>query len=158
MQISKELVIKILKYLLDNPSFYFPFNIVCINFDEDDELYDVEVSQEMFDEVLNNNEFRDFKLVENLQNLDLETLQLMSKGFIEKITYDDAAKQIEAAAKEYRKLWKKEACESMKIEEYGFNEFLGGKAEGFEESLEILKEHIYKAYQWTPVRISQKLV
>lgn len=39
---------------------------------------------------------------------------------------------------------KKEACESLKIEEYGFNEFLGGKAEGFEESLEILKEYISK--------------
>lgn len=68
----------------------------------------------------------------------------MSKGFIEKIVYDDAIKQIETSAKEYRNLWKKEACESMKIEEYGFNEFLGGKAEGFEESLEILKEYMHK--------------
>lgn len=141
MQISKELVIKILKYLLDNPSFYFPFNIVCINFDEDDESYDVDISQEIFDEVINNDEFKDFKLVENLQHLDLETLQLMSKGFIEKIAYDDATKQIETLAKAYRNLWKKKACESVEIEEYGFNEFLGGKAEGFEESMKILKKY-----------------
>lgn len=146
MPISRKLTLKILKYLLDNPSFYFPFNIVCINFDKDDELYYVEVSQEIFDEVLNNDKFKDFKLVENLQHLDLETLQLMSKGFIEKITYDDAAKQIEASAKEYRNLWKKEACESVNIEEYGFNEFLGGKADGFEESLEVLKRNFYQKY------------
>lgn len=143
MPLSRELALKVLKYLLDNPSFYFPFKIVCINFDEDDELYDVEVSQEMLDEVLSNEVFQDFKLVENLQHLDLETLSLMSKGFIEKIVHDDAIKQIETAAKGYRNLWKIDICESVKIEEYGFNEFLGGKAEGFEESLEILKEHIF---------------
>lgn len=144
MPLSRELALKILKYLLDNPSFYFPFKIVCINFDEDDELYDVEVSQEMLDEVLSNEVFQDFKLVENLQHLNLETLQLMSKGFLDKIVNNDALNQIETYAKEYRNLWKKEACESLKIEEYGFNEFLGGKAEGFEESLEILKEYISK--------------
>ncbi|QFR43964.1 hypothetical protein [Sulfurimonas xiamenensis] len=143
MPISRELALKILKYLLDNSSFYFPFKIVCINFDEDDELYDVEVSQEMLDEVLNNDEFKDFKLVENLQHLDLQTLQLMSKGFIEKIVYADALKQIEIAAKEYRNLWKIDICESVEIEEYGFNEFVGGKAEGFEESLKILNEHLF---------------
>ncbi|HEY9203241.1 MAG TPA: hypothetical protein VIM82_02815 [Sulfurimonas sp.] len=139
MPISKELALKILKYLLDNQSFYFPFKIVCINFDEDDELYDVEVSQEMLDEILSNEEFQDFKLVENLQRLDLETLSLMSKGFIEKIVHDDVIKQIEIAAKEYRSLWKIDICESVNIEEYGLNEFFGGKAEGFEESLEIIK-------------------
>lgn len=143
MPISRELALKILKYLLDNSSFYFPFKIVCINFDEDDELYDVEVSQEMLDEVLSNDEFKDFKLVENLQHLDLQTLQLMSKGFIEKIVYADALKQIEIAAKEYRNLWKIDICESVEIEEYGFNEFVGGKAEGFEESLKILNEHLF---------------
>lgn len=143
MPISRELALKILKYLLDNSSFYFPFKIVCINFDEDDELYDVEVSQEMLDEVLNNDEFKDFKLVENLQHLDLQTLQLMSKDFIEKIVYADALKQIEIAAKEYRNLWKIDICESVEIEEYGFNEFVGGKAEGFEESLKILNEHLF---------------
>ncbi len=60
------------------------------------------------------------------------------------IAYENALKQIETVAKEYRNLWKRDVCESVKIEEYGFNEFLGGKAEGFEESLEILKEYISK--------------
>lgn len=141
MPISRELALKILRYLLDNPSFYFPFKIVCINFDE---LYDIEILKEMLDEVFNNDDFKDFELVEDLQCLDLQTLQLMSKGFLDKIVNNDALNQIETYAKEYRNLWKKEACESLKIEEYGFNEFLGGKAEGFEESLEILKEYISK--------------
>lgn len=144
MPIARNLALKIIKYLLDNPSFYFPFKIVCINFYEDDELYDVEVSQEIFDEVLNNDEFKDFELVENLQHLDLETLQLMSKGFIEKIINENSIDSIEQSAKGYRELWKMNLCESANIEEYGLNEFLGGKAEGFEESLEILKEHISK--------------
>lgn len=141
MKISRQLTLKILKYLLDNPLFYFPFNIVCINFDEDDELYDIEFSQEMFDKVLSNDELKDFKLVENLQHLDLATLQLMSKGFIEKIVQEDAISDIEELSENYRKEWKKDLCESAKIEEYGFNEFIGGKAEGYEESLEILKKY-----------------
>ena len=29
----------------------------------------------------------------------------------------------------------------MKIEEFGFNEFLGGKAEAYEDCLRIIKEH-----------------
>ena len=145
MPISRELALQILRYLLGNPSFYFPFKIVYTNFDEDDELCDIEFSQDMFDEVLENDEYQDFKLVENRQNLDLETLKLMSKGFIEKIVYPDVISQIETATKEYRNLWKREICESVNIEEYGTNEFFGGKAEGFEESLEILKKHMSKS-------------
>lgn len=104
MPISRELALKILRYLLDNPSFYFPFKIVCINFDE---LYDIEISKEMLDEVFNNDDFKDFELVEDLQCLDLQTLQLMSKGFLDKIVNNDALNQIETYAKEYRNLWKK---------------------------------------------------
>lgn len=66
---------------------------------------------------------------------------------LREIVYADALKQIETAAKEYRNLWKRDICESVKIEEYGFNEFIGGKAEGFEESLEILKEYLSKSYK-----------
>lgn len=62
------------------------------------------------------------------------------------IAYENALKQIETAAKEYRNLWKRDICESVKIEEYGINEFLGGKAEGFEESLEILKVYMSKSH------------
>lgn len=97
----------------------------------------------MLDEVLINDEYKNFELVEHLQHLDLETMQLMSKGFIEKIINDNAIDSIEESAKGYRELWNMNLCESVDIEEYGLNEFFGGKAEGFEESLEILK----KSYQ-----------
>lgn len=40
------------------------------------------------------------------------------------IAYENALKQIETAAKEYRNFWNRDICESVKIEEYGFNEFL----------------------------------
>ncbi len=140
MPITRELVLKILKYLLDNSSFSFPFKIVCTNFDKDYELYDIEFSQEMLDEVLENDKFKDFELVENLQNLDSDTLQLMSKGFIEKIINNEAVQHIADLAKEYRSQYKEELWESTDIEKFGFNEYIGGKAEAYEECLEILKK------------------
>lgn len=139
MPITRELALRILKYLLDNPSFYFPFKIVCINFDEDDELYDIEFSQEIHDEILDNDEFKDFELVENLQNLDLETLQLMAKGFIEKIINNETVQYIANLAKECRSQYKEELWESTDSEQFGFNEYMGGKAEAYEECLELLK-------------------
>lgn len=147
MPITRELALEILKYLLDNPSFYFPFKIMCKEYVSyvDNDFVEI-VPQYDYENLVENLQYDTFELWENLQNLDLETLQLMSKGFIEKIVYDDALNKIETAAKEYRNLWKRDVCESVKIEEYGFNEFLGGKAEGFEESLEILKEYISKNY------------
>ena len=56
------------------------------------------------------------------------------------LKYREARETIEALAKEYRKEWKEEFWESDNIEEFGLNEFLGGKAEGFEEALEILNK------------------
>ena len=43
-------------------------------------------------------------------------------------------------SKEYRKKWKKKLCESEDIEIFGENEFFGGKADAFEECLEIIKK------------------
>lgn len=48
--------------------------------------------------------------------------------------------QILTLAKNYRKEWKEELWESEKIEEYGFNEFIGGKAEAYEDCLDIIKK------------------
>lgn len=150
MPITRELALKIIKYLLDNPSFYFPFKIMCKEYasyvDNDDDLVEI-VPQDDYENLVKNLQYDTFELWENLQNLNLQTLQLMSKGFLDKIVYNDAINQIQNAAKEYRSLWKRDVCESVEIEEYGFNEFLGGKAEGFEESLEILKEYMAQSYR-----------
>ena len=56
------------------------------------------------------------------------------------LTQSNAHKLISNLAKEYRASWKFKLCESTNIEEYGFNEYLGGKAEGFEEALAILEK------------------
>lgn len=52
---------------------------------------------------------------------------------------ETAREKIENLAREYRALYKSEKWESEDIEEFGENEFFGGKLEAFEEVLEILK-------------------
>jgi len=47
---------------------------------------------------------------------------------------------INIKAKENRSLWKREMCESEDIEKYGLNEFVGGKADAYEDCLDYLKE------------------
>ncbi len=81
-------------------------------------------------------------------NEELEILEALENGSLKKsINADEEIALAQNAAKEYRSLWKRDVCESVEIEEYGFNEFLGGKAEGFEESLEILKEYMAQSYR-----------
>lgn len=147
MPITRELALKIIKYLLDNPSFYFPFKIMSKEYisymGNDDDFVEI-VPQDDYENLVENLQYDTFELWENLQNLDLQTLELMSKGFIEKIVNAGSIDAIRQSAKGYRELWKSDLCESADIEEYGLNEFFGGKAEGFEESLEILKNSYQK--------------
>ena len=141
MPISRDIVLKILRYLLDNPDFYFPFQIVSKKFEEKYDVNEIEVCEEYFEILMNNSNFCDFELIEDFQNLNLETLQLMSKGFIEKILDESIIDTISTLAKYYRESWKEELWESCDIEEYGLNEFLGGKAEAFEECLALINSH-----------------
>lgn len=147
MPITRELALKIIKYLLDNPSFYFPFKIMCKEYascvDNDDDFIEI-VPQDDYKNLVENSQYDTFELWENLQTLKEDTIELMSKGFIEKIINENTIDSIEQSAKGYRELWKMNLCESADIEEYGLNEFFGGKAEGFEESLEILKNSYQK--------------
>lgn len=139
MKISKDLAIKILKYLDQHKSFYFPFLVMCKEYTEEDNDF-VEIEPEEWKNIAENDIYQTFELWENLQNLDEETLELMSKGFIEKIESRNVIDEISKLAKEYRKKWKVELWESEDIEEFGMNEYYGGKAEGLEEALEILQE------------------
>jgi len=84
MKISRELALKILKYLLDNEKFEFPFNILCKSIDGSDNFVEV-IPKYDYEILIKTEKYNDFKLCGNLQNLDLETLRLMSQGFIEKI-------------------------------------------------------------------------
>ena len=84
-----------------------------------------------------------FYLEENLQDLYPETLDLMLKGFLHKIEHTDILNKISNLAIEYRKSWKEDLWESSNIEEYGLNEFLGGKAEAYEDCVEIINKHLF---------------
>ncbi len=143
MKISRELALKILKFLLENPNFYFPFKIVCKGYEGgvyfgDDDFVEV-IASDDYESLLENKTYNEFELWEDLQNLDKETLKLMSKGFIEKILKNDLLSEVEILAKEYRNSWNENLWESENIEEFGFNEFIGGKAEAYEECVEIIK-------------------
>lgn len=140
MKISKELAVQILKYCFLHKDFYFPFLVVCREYSpEDDDFVEIEPSEW---EIIDADEsYKTFELWENLQNLDEKTLNLMAKGFIDKITNKSLGNDIEKLAVEYRKKWKEELWESEDIEEFGLNEFIGGKADAFEECLDIIKSY-----------------
>ena len=141
MDISRKLAIQILKYCNENKDFYFPFLVVCKQYSPEDEDF-VEIEPSEWDIIEGDQEYKTFQLWENLQDLKNETILLLSKGFIERITKKSIEEDLSRCADEYRKLWKEKICDSEKIEEFGLNEFFGGKAEGFEESLEIFKRNL----------------
>jgi len=139
MDISRELAIKILKYCDENKKFYFPFTVVCKEYTPEDDDF-VEVEAEEWGMIQEDPIYKTFQLWENLQNLYEETLQLMLKGFMEKITNQSLENHIAELAQSYRKEWKEILPESAKIKEYGFNEFIDGKAEAYEDCLEAMKD------------------
>lgn len=51
-------------------------------------------------------------------------------------------KEIAILAKKHRAGWKGDLWESEKIEEYGLNEFMGGKADAYEDCLDLIKKCI----------------
>lgn len=138
---------QILKYLIDNPSFYFPFFVVCRGYasytDNDNDFVEI-VPEDDYENLLESPHYNEFQLWENLQNLNAETLTLMSKGFIEKIVGNSIEQELEVLAKEYRTQWTENGCESVDIEKFGLNEFIGGKAEGYEDALNIVRKYIGK--------------
>lgn len=142
MKITRERALTILKYLEKNESFYFPFKIVCNDFNENDEYYDYDCIDISYSELEHNTSLVDFSLEENLQNLNSDTIELMAKGFLDKIENTDAYNIILNNAIEYRKSWKEDLWESEDSEEFGLNEFIGGNAEAYEDCVEIIKEHM----------------
>jgi len=84
MPISRELAIKILKYLDQHKDFYFPFFVMNQEYTEEDDDF-VEIEPNEWEMIEGDKEYKTFQLWENLQNLNEETLKLMAQGFIEKI-------------------------------------------------------------------------
>ena len=123
MKISRELALKILKYLDENRRLYFPFQVMsrdCL--DESGNFIEIEPRE--WKVILKNKRLINFELWENLQNLHEDTVILMAKGFLEKITGESLEKHIEL---------------------FGLNEFIGGKADAYEDCLELIRR--YKIYE-----------
>ncbi len=142
MDISRELAIKILKYLDQHKDFYFPFLVVNKEYTEEDDDF-VEIEPNEWEMIDSDENYQTFQLWENLQNLDIDTTKLMAKGFMEKITNSSLESHIAKLAKNYRKEWNKKLWESEKIEDYGLNEFIAGKADAFEDCLFLIREYKY---------------
>lgn len=83
MQINKELAIKILKYQDQHKDFYFPFQVIYKSATDSDDFVEIEPSQ--WRTINNVGQFEKIELRENLQNIFGETIELMAKGFVEKI-------------------------------------------------------------------------
>jgi hypothetical protein len=125
VDISRDIAIKILKYLDQHKDFYFPFQVMNKEYsEEDDDFVEIEASE-----------------WENLHDLYEQTLRLMSKGFLERITNESLELHIAKLAKSYRKAWKKDLWECGKSEEYGLNEFICGKAEAYEDCLYLIRKY-----------------
>ena len=87
MPISRELAIRILKYLDKHPEFYFPFLVMNQQYTEEDDDF-VEIEPSEWKMIGEDEKYQTFELWENVQHLFAETIELMSKGFIEKINDD----------------------------------------------------------------------
>lgn len=139
MKISREIAILILKYLSRHPKFYFPFIVVCQEYSPEDDDF-VEICPNEWEIIGEDSVYQTFELWENLQDLDKKTLKLLSLGFIQKILWANLKRDIKVLAKWYRKLYKWKKVESLNILEYWENEFFWGKAEAFEEVLEMMEK------------------
>lgn len=85
MKISRKLAIQILKYCEDYKDFYFPFLVMCKEYTLEDDDF-MEVKPNKWGMIESDEIYQTFELWENLQNLYEETIELMAKGFIERIT------------------------------------------------------------------------
>ena len=63
MKISRKIVLKILTYLNKNPKFYFPFQIICNDFGEDNEYYDMDCLDIKYEIFEKNNLLVNFTLI-----------------------------------------------------------------------------------------------
>ena len=92
MKISRKLAIQILKYCEEHKDFYFPFLVMYKEYTpEEDDFVEVEFSK--WEIIKSDKNYQTFELWENLQNLYEETIELMAKGFIEKIMNSENARR-----------------------------------------------------------------
>ena len=84
MRVKRDLAINILKYLYENPKFYFPFLVMCKEYTPEDDDF-VEIEPNEWKLIQSDDIYQTFELWENLQHLYKWTTELLAKWFIEKI-------------------------------------------------------------------------
>lgn len=134
MNISFELAHKIVKYLESHHEFYFPFRIVCETHSEEcvNEIENVHGLTE-------HEHCNSFMLQENLQTLDHDTTAFLAQGFLQHITGESLASDLEKLLNGCS--FPVEIQESSKIGDYGLVEFITGKREAYVECLHLVKTH-----------------
>jgi len=139
MDISRELAIKILKYLDEHKKFYFPFLVMCKEYTPEDNDF-VEIEPNEWEMIAEDDTYQTFQLWENLQDLHEDTTRLLAKGFIEKIVGESLEKEISSLAKEYRKIWKEDIQLTRETADHEQNEFSEGSAEAYESCLDLIRK------------------
>ena len=140
MKITRELAILILKYLDEHKDFYFPFFVMNKEYTEEDDDF-VEIEPDEWEMIKEDEKYQTFELWENLQNLDMTTLGLMSRGFIQHITAPSLEEHVAKLAKNYRNSWKEKLWEVKDTEIFALNEFIEGKAEAYEDCLDLIRRY-----------------
>src|SRR3989338_8008313 len=106
MEISRELAIKILRYLDEHKDFYFPFLVMNREYTEEDDDF-VEVEPDEWEMISGDETYQTFQLWENLQNVHKEKPELLAKVFLEKITDDSLERHVAELARNYSKSLRK---------------------------------------------------
>lgn len=140
MKISRKKAINILKYLDENRDFYFPFLVVCKEYSPEDNDF-VEIEPDERDDIESDNMYQTFELWENLQNIDFDTIKLLSKWYFDYMFWKSLKNEIQELFLEYNEYYKTEFIESSKILEYWENEFFWWKREAYEDILSLFEKH-----------------
>ena len=140
MKISRELAIKILKYLYENPDFSFPFVVVCLEYTPEDDDF-VEIMPEEWQDIFEDPGYKTFQLWNKLPDMEDYPIDLLSKWFIEKILKNSLRNDLYNMFDFYNKLYKEKFFLSEDIQKFWENEFYGWKREAFEDILELLKRY-----------------
>lgn len=90
MLITRELALEIIHYLLKYPHFQFPFKVMCKGYasQTNDANFVEIVPNDDYENLLADFSYDNFELWEQFGNFDKSTIELMSKGFLEKILSD----------------------------------------------------------------------
>lgn len=139
MKISRELAIKILKYLYENPDFKFPFVVVCLEYTPEDDDF-VEIMPEEWQIIFEDSGYKTFQLWHRFKDMEDYSINLLSKWYLEKILQKSLKNELYNLFNFYNQLYDEELLLSKDIQKFWENEFFGWKKEAFEDALEVLKK------------------